>query len=561
LSQSALVRLGTQIDHARTPLVLHNERLYLDRYWQYQSRLCQHLIERSGTANHFACPEKISTHLQRLFKAAPNHSASPPPPVNWQKLATAMTAVQSFTIITGGPGTGKTTTVGYILRLFDALHQDQHPDGPALRVVLAAPTGKAATRMQEALQTCVGDSTQPLETLPPAKTLHRLLGWRPDTPSRFRHNHANPLPYDLIVVDETSMIDLPMMTKLFDAVSSDSRLVLLGDPHQLASVEAGSVLGDICGTDDGGQQFSSNMTQVLQRLMASPLDQHCKVTSNIGVWDSLVTLQDSHRFGSESEIGQLARAIRQGDASSATQLLQRSATHETNQDVGSTLHRHAEINHTLRSEIVQGSLPSVQAALDGDAAEALERLMDLSVLSPIRKGPVGVEKLNQTIATWIANADPRYGRGRQSFGAPATWHPIGTPIMVTVNDYRLRLFNGDVGVVVPTSTEDPTPSVAFRDPAGHIRLIRPSRMPAHEPVFAMTVHKSQGSQFGHAVICLPAEPTPNLSRELLYTAVTRARHRVTLVGEIDTIAQAIQTPVRRSSGLQGTLWQHCEPDR
>ena len=402
-------------------------------------------------------------------------------------------------VVAGGPGTGKTTTVARIAALL------AEQPGRAPLIALAAPTGKAAARLEEA----VHEEARRLDVAPEvrerllalqASTLHRLLGRRPGSHSRFRHDRGNRLPHDVIVVDETSMVSLSLMARLVEAVRPEARLVLVGDPGQLSSIEAGAVLGDIVGPATG---------------------------------EGIVVLDRVHRFG--GGIAALATAVRDGDADRALAVL-------ADPPPGVTWLGEDDVD-AIRGEAVAAGRALFEAGRAGDARAALAALGDFRVLCAHRRGPYGVARWTGEIEGWLADAVP-------GFSAEARWYP-GRPLLVTQNDYGLQLFNGDAGVVV--AGEDGRPAAAF-ERRGEVMRFSPGRLEAVETVFAMTVHKSQGSQFGTAAVLLPDPASRLLTRELLYTAITRARERLVLAGSEAAVRAAVTRPVSRASGLRGLLW-------
>lgn len=488
------------------PLILDPQgRLYLYRYWLYEHNLAQCLLAMLATPP----TVKHATLRDGLSRLFPPSQENP----DWQRMAAAVAILKRFSIISGGPGTGKTTTVLRILALL--LEQG------VTRLALAAPTGKAAARLKETIRQRKPDipvAAAIREQIPEeALTLHRLLGYQPER-TTFRHHREHPLPYDVVVVDEASMIDLAMMAKLVDAVAPNARLILLGDRDQLASVEAGSVLGDLC-----------------QQVAADPrvhLDSSFAATSQGGLTQAVVVLQHSHRFSANSGIGQLARAIQQGDSSTAVQVLQ------TDQYADVTLQplpAADELAATLTAVLTAGLATYFKATEPGTALQALEQLR---ILCSLRRGPWGVEHLNQQIENLLAQ--------QHLLDLGSRWYHL-RPVMITSNDYSLQLFNGDIGVL----WQDHNGTKAwFRQADQSLRAIHPQRLPAHETAWAMTVHKSQGSEFEHVVLMLGAEANPLLTRELVYTAVTRARQSVQIWGSAELLRAAVQQVVTRHSGLQ-----------
>jgi exodeoxyribonuclease V alpha subunit len=450
LAASELVAAGEDdggVSEAR-PLRLLGTRLYLDRYWREECAVAADLND--------------------------------------------MTATGRLEVIAGGPGTGKTSRVA---RMVSELIE-QAADRPPL-IALAAPTGKAAARLQEAVyeQVAAGAGLQ-------AATLHRLLGWRPGSHSRFAHDRHNRLPHDVVIVDETSMVSLSLMARLVEAVRPDARLVLVGDPGQLASIEAGVVLADIVGAGRG-----------------------------------VVMLEHVHRFG--AGIARLADAIRQGDGDSTVAALCAAPDEITwlPIDVDET-----EAGFELvRDRAVAAGLAVVGAAREGDALEALAALGRFRLLCAHRRGPYGVSDWSSRVQAWLApDIDDIEQRDF-----------VGRPLLVTENDYELGLYNGDTGVIVAGAGE--RPAAAF-ERGGEVLRFSPLRLGAVDTVYAMTIHKSQGSQFDTAAVLLPAPTSRILTRELLYTGVTRARRQLILVGTEAAVRQAVERPVARASGLRERLW-------
>ena len=471
------------------PTVLHLDDglLYLDRYWIEECRVAEDVLALADARRSGSVPD-----INRLF---PDSFAE-------QRGAAQLALSRALTVLTGGPGTGKTTTVARLLAL---LAEQAELDGrPRLRIALAAPTGKAAARLLEAVQLEV-DALAPAdrERLPAlaATTLHRLLGSRPDTSSRFRHNRENRLPHDVIVVDETSMVSLTMMARLLEAVRPDSRLLLVGDPDQLASVEAGAVLADL--------------VEGLTAVVDSPV----------------ATLVTPHRFG--ESIGALADAIRDGDADAAVGVLAAGGEHIEWVDV----HQPAEV---LRKVLVPHALRLREAAVLGDADAALKSLEQHRLLCAHRRGPYGVAYWNRQVERWLSE--------QTDMPLWADWY-VGRPVLVTANDYGLGLYNGDTGVAV---LRDGGLRAAMATSAGPVQFAT-GRLADVETMHAMTIHKSQGSQAVEITVLLPPTDSRLLTRELLYTAVTRAREKVRLVGSADQLRAAVTRRAIRATGLSRRL--------
>lgn len=518
----------------RRPLVLdENNRIYLHRYWDYESGLAARIRERA------ASPPPAHLDIGRLQAAIRrNFVGGGGPGTDWQQVAVAVAALKRFTVITGGPGTGKTTTVAKILSVWEELHRELRA-----RTLLAAPTGKAAARLKESLRQRPdrpapadgGGTGSPYEV----HTLHRLLRPVRGTPL-FQHNAENPLPVDLMIVDEVSMVDLALMAKLVDALPAAARLVLIGDRDQLASVEAGSVLGDIC---DRSRRpgFSPEFGDLIRRVTG----QDVPSATNGGVLqDCIVELQTRHRFAEGSAISELSDTVNRGDAPGALEILTRNgdgAITWIEPPAGS-------VGGTGLEQRLAAGYASYGA--NGDPDAMLRELGRFKILCAHRAGTNGVQGVNRMAERVLV----RRGRIRINPRRSSPWYP-GRPILITQNDYSLGLFNGDVGVALRDSTEmSERVVVFFADPTGGLRRFPPYRLPEHETVYAMTVHKSQGSEFEDVLLVLPPEDSPVLSRELVYTALTRARKRFTLFGRREVLTAAVHRRIERTSGLREALW-------
>ncbi|MEV6280074.1 exodeoxyribonuclease V subunit alpha [Nocardia sp. NPDC051832] len=491
--------------------------LYLDRYFQQEQTIRRVLTERSA-GHPVVDPALVRHELDRLFDGpagvAPDR----------QRLAAALAATHWTTVVAGGPGTGKTHTIARILALLDA-HQKAHPKLPALRIALAAPTGKAAARLQEAVR----EQAEPLG-LPEltASTLHRLLGWQRSRSTRFKFHEFNRLPYDVIVVDETSMVSLTMMSSLLAALRPDTRLVLVGDPDQLASVDAGAVLADLVAGPVAGAP-NPVLEQILGADSPEPHAESLTALERTRLRGGIVRLTRGRRFG--GKIADLAVAVRAGDADTALELL-RAGGPELSLCT-------PEDTKPVRAEVITAARAVTDAALAGDAAGALAALESHRLLCAHRQGPFGVERWDRMAADWAAAG----GAGPESPLVP--WYP-GQPLLVTANDHEARIYNGDTGVIV-------------RLPDGSLRaalqrgsepyLVHPTQFPAVVTVFAMTIHRSQGSQYDTVSVVLPEPESTLLTRELLYTAITRARRHVRIIGTDESIRAAIARRVLRASGL------------
>ena len=484
------------------PLVIDGGgRLYLARYWQYQQRLLFQLRARASELVAGVDRTLLSRDLARLFP--PDDGLSP---VDCQRRAAEISVLRHLTVVSGGPGTGKTFTVVKMLALI--ISQSLAAGGPMPRIFLAAPTGKAAARLKAAISDGVdrGDTADfPANAVPSAAaTLHRLLGPRPLGGLGGRRSER-PLAADVLVVDEASMVDLSLMTRTMEAVPAGARVILLGDKDQLASVEAGAILGDIC-------------------AQPTVLD------------DCIVRLNRSFRYDGFSAIAALADAVRNGDAGAALACLRNGATGVSFLEVSDARGLARCLGELFRKHYQ----PVFEKQ---DPQEQWRRFNRFRVLCAHRDGPFGVGAVNALAENRLAD-----GNGPDVSGG---WY-AGRPVMITKNDYQLRLFNGDVGLVVQRPDRPGSLGVLFPDTEGG-RFFPPSRLPAHETVYAMTVHKSQGSEFDAVALVLPPKASPVLTRELLYTAVTRARSAVTVIGTEQVLRGAVETPVLRASGLSEQL--------
>ncbi|QJD60206.1 exodeoxyribonuclease V subunit alpha [Pseudomonas sp. gcc21] len=559
LAASRLVDSGAGADCGE-PLVLRGARLYLRRYWRYERQVMDSLRQRLNRP--VLLPEGFEQGLERLFAGSQTQP-------DWQKLACAVAARGAFSIITGGPGTGKTTTV---VRLLALLQEPAVNAGRPLRIRLAAPTGKAAARLTESIGRQVGQLTLSpavLEEIPTqVTTVHRLLGSRPDT-RHFRHHAGNPLPLDVLVVDEASMIDLEMMANLLGALPAHARLVLLGDKDQLASVEAGAVLGDLCRDAEAGR-YSLQTRQWLEQIggqSLAPAGLEEGDAQQHPLAQQTVMLRHSHRFGAQSGIGELARAVNRSDPHAARNVLSAGYPDIRSRLLGSVedsalstlmlgasgdgLPGYARYLNVLSAERPAADTPAASGGWEDWARSVLAAFDAFQVLCAVRKGPWGIENLNRRIAEILQR--------RGLLDAGQVWYE-GRPVLVTRNDYNLGLMNGDIGIAMkikdkPLREGEPERlvlRVAFprNDGSGGLRFILPSRLTEVETVFAMTVHKSQGSEFAHTLLILPETRSPVLTKELVYTGITRASQQFTLVETRQGIFEAaVAQPVRRISGL------------
>ncbi|MDY7068757.1 RecBCD enzyme subunit RecD [Pseudomonas extremaustralis] len=540
------------------PLVLAGQRLYLRRYWNYERSVAESLGRRLSVDA--LTPVSLSGRLDALFPQV--FEVNGERCSDWQKIACALAARGNFSVITGGPGTGKTTSV---VRLLGLLQTPAVDEGKPLRIRLAAPTGKAAARLSESIGKAVRAlpvSLQVREAIPTdVSTLHRLLGSRPDS-RNFIHHRDKPLELDVLVVDEASMIDLEMMACLLEALPRQARLILLGDKDQLASVDAGSVLGDLCRNAEIGG-YSEQTTAWLKAHTGETISAPgLQIAEGPGdpLAQQTVMLRYSRRFDAEQGIGRLAKLVNEKNAADARALLDQQLPQLFNLKV------RGEHDVALTDLIINGKgdapgyrhyleqlrdqRPARDSAWDSDvwavwAGEVLTAFDEFRLLCALRRGPWGVEGLNQRVAAELRRCELLSGE--------QGWYE-GRPVLVTRNDYSLNLMNGDIGIAlwVPGPGAERVLRVAFprNDGSGGVRFVMPSRLVEVETVFAMTVHKSQGSEFNHTALVLPDALNPVLTKELLYTAITRARHWFSLVEASPGVFEgAVSRNVQRTSGL------------
>jgi exodeoxyribonuclease V alpha subunit len=489
------------------PFILDGKRLYFARFFHDEEFLGQSFLRRAASPvqNVDLPPDLFGTDMAKGGQT------------DWQAVAVFAALRSRFCVISGGPGTGKTHTVAKILALAAEMHRN-HP----FTVRLAAPTGKAASRMTETLVKIFPGGRLPTELeaslTQGAQTVHRLLGW---SAGGFRHHRDNPLPLDMLMVDEASMLDLELAARLVDALPDHASLVLLGDRNQLASVEAGAVLANLC-QEGVVNAFSPNFVADAAKAGITNLPVAPRISA---LTDHVVELKKSWRFDAGSGIAAVATFIQSGEAGKAAELLAQPHDDVDMKGCSGPAALVAELTPLLRAAFRA-------LGKETDPARGFETFNALRLLSPVRQGPRGTEALNRL--------------AREALGAPAGdgWYP-GRPVMILENDYNLGLFNGDVGLALPVGD---TLRVFFTGPDGFTSFT-PPRLPRHETCYAMTVHKSQGSEFQHTILVLPEEPCLVLGRELLYTALTRARERFTLLGTAEQVREAVERPARRDSGL------------
>lgn len=517
------------------PLILDEEgRLYLYRYWEYEQLLIKNVQGRiSGSPRSVDCA-LLRDGIARLFHT--QHDLRP----DWQRVAACAAALRRFSVISGGPGTGKTFTVIKIIAL---LLEQGLAKGLIPSIALAAPTGKAAARLKESIAASLPSlkCREEIKPLIPAETftIHRLLGAIEGSPY-FRYNAANQLPYNVVVIDESSMADLALLSKLFQAVPLDSHLILLGDRDQLASVESGAVLGDLC--DTGTEHYHTNaFAQAVWNITGDQIESSAVEPP---IADSLIILNKSYRFGTDSGIGTVSQAVKKGDADGVIQMLSESIF----DDIRFVEHDDAsQLSTVLARHVIEGYGPYLNCK---DYAEAYQLFSRFRILCALRHGPWGVERVNNVVEHILNN--------NGWINSSHRWY-CGKPLMVIRNDYTLRLFNGDVGIVFPDPMNRDTMRVYFPSFESAFRKILPLQLPDYETAYALTIHKSQGSEFDHVVVLFPNQISPVLTRELFYTAITRARKRVEIWGTKKVLRFMINNPTRRASGLRDALWRRQAP--
>ncbi|OLQ93929.1 exodeoxyribonuclease V subunit alpha [Vibrio ponticus] len=519
---------------------------------QRQQLVCDHLDVVEDSSLDWSAIDQVLLQAKRAEQLAPLDQLVPQAVcVNWQKVAAAIALTKRFAVISGGPGTGKTTTV---TKLLAALIEQAQNSESGVNVVptikLVAPTGKAAARLTESIGKAVAElpvSPELKAAIPTeSSTLHRLLGALPNS-VEFRHNQANPLHLDILVVDEASMVDLSMMYKLVDALPKHARVILLGDKDQLASVEAGAVLGDICSFHQYG--YSSQQGELIAQLTGfNTLAQSQQKGSQVG--DSLCMLQKSYRFDARSGIGQLAKAVNAGSGFKYDAVWQRDFADITQYPLD--MQHYNQLIQTMVSEysvylkrIAKREVNPQTEQLESVTALAkagLDAFAGCRLLCAIREGDFGVTGLNQRIERALV------ARKLVQTQDELWYH--GRPVMITRNDHALGLYNGDIGICIwDDSLEEPRLKVFFELPDGSVKSVLPSRVPEHETAYAMTIHKSQGSEFEFTLMILPKEFSPILTRELIYTGITRAKKRLAMYVQPDVVKRGIKVMTERASGL------------
>ena len=519
------------------PLILdENNRLYLYRYWEYEKTLVELIHRRVKEDAKDIDASLLKKSLQRLYQEKSEND------INWQKVAAMTAVIKRFCVITGGPGTGKTYTVAKILSLL--LEQAR---GEKLRLFLCAPTGKAAAKLGESIKKAKQEinCNETIKQALPVQTytIHRMLRTLPGSPY-FGYDAENPLPADVVIVDEASMVDLALMSKLISSIPMTAGLILMGDRDQLASVEAGSVLGDICHRSNM-EIFSQQYAKTIEAIAGEKINTSIKLYGKgQGLHDSIVVLKKSLRFAGKSKIQQLSDAVNHGDWKSFLSML------KNNEGRGIQWEelKDSSENHSMIAEkIIEGYAEYLEAQ---DPYTALEQFNRFKLLCAMKVGRYGAYSFNRLaeevlikkklITMGMSNDYPWY-RGR--------------PVLITKNDYSLGLFNGDMGITMHDPKEGGSKLyVFFSGESGEVKRYSPYRIKEHETAYAMTVHKSQGSEFDHVCLVFPDKDYPVLTRELVYTGITRARQSVVLWGSESVLTAAVSRKIKRTSGLKDALW-------
>ncbi len=508
------------------PLVLEGDQLFLQRYWEYESRITRELLRRAAEPDREVDLQALRHSLERHFPRAGTEGP------DWPRIAAALAVLRPLALITGGPGTGKTSTLAGALAAIA-----EQPGSQKLEIRLAAPTGKAAARLQEAVQRAKSGlpENHALQAMVPdkAQTIHRLLGYSSRRES-FRHHCGNPLPCHAVVVDEASMVDLALFAALLDALPPEAGLVLAGDPQQLAPVEAGTVLDQIA---SGEPAFSSSLAERLSRVTGSAAPPSSQPDP---LRDCRADLRRKQRFRQHSGLGRLVEAVRQADADRALDILHDEASPEL---CLRRLPRDAAGRRELAGAIAEGFYELLHACRRGDPEGAFAAYRRYGVLDSLRQGPWGSEALNREIEQELRRAG--------HIPPLAFWYP-GRPVLVTRNDSRLGLFNGDIGL---TLQEGERLRIFFQGAEGGYRILSPNRLPPFETAYVLTVHKSQGSEFENVELLLPGRSSGLNCLQLVYTAVSRARKGLVLRSEEEVLRKAIATQQQRSCGIRAKLYR------
>lgn len=519
------------------PLVLDSRnRLYFYRYWEYEKTITDAINDRIQSHIKNIDYQKLKEGVNRVFDSGETNE------IDLQKVASICALLNRFSVISGGPGTGKTTTVAKILALL--IEQAGKND---INIILCAPTGKAAASLSETIRSVksrINCDDFVKDSMPDeAFTIHRLLKTIPGSPY-FRHNTDNSIQADVLIIDEASMVDIALMAKLFNAIPNKAQIILIGDKDQLSSVEAGSVLGDICNRELN-HNISKETVNWIQTFIKSGNNQLPDLSfPQQSIQDHIIVLDKNYRFDENNGIGGLSNAVNQGDSETCFQLLMNSSDKNVRfQEIAEpkTLYK------ALGEIVVERYFQYLSA---NEPNQALDLFHQFKILCALRFGPFGVDTINRLVQKILLengliqidkNDSDRVYKGR--------------PILITRNDYSLGLFNGDTGIIMPIQKGDNNDFHAvFPIIKDEIKYVPIHRLPEHETAFAMTMHKSQGSEFNDVLIVLPDQYYPILTRELIYTGITRAINSVAIWGKKDVLEEAIANKIERTSGLRDALW-------
>ncbi len=523
------------------PLILdENNRIYLYRYWEYEKILSESIKRRINEDVKNIDPSLLKDSLRRLFQKKSGND------IDWQKIASMTAVIKKICVISGGPGTGKTYTVAKILAIL--LEQER---GEKLRIFLCAPTGKAAAKLSESIKKAKEElncSDAVKQAIPvQAYTIHRMLQTIPGSPY-FRYHSENLLPADVVIVDEASMVDLALMSKLISSIPMTARLILMGDRNQLSSVEAGSVLGDICDRNSM-EMFSREYCKIIEEIAGEKLTHGIDTSIKVyekgqGLYDCIVVLKKSLRFSGKSKIGKLSRAVNKGDWKSISAIL-------INNDGGGIKFEEFRAAGEKYRIIAERIIDGYSAYLkENDPVKALKQFNRFKLLCALKLGPYGAHSLNR-LAEEVLKKNKFI---KMDLMNEYPWYR-GRPVLITKNDYSLGLFNGDMGITMSDPKEGGNHLyVFFPEASGGVKRYSPYRIKEHETAYAMTVHKSQGSEFDHVCLVFPDKDYPVLTRELVYTGITRARKNVLIWGNERVLRAAVSRSIKRTSGLRDALW-------
>ncbi|MFH2046252.1 MAG: exodeoxyribonuclease V subunit alpha [Pseudomonadota bacterium] len=514
------------------PLILDDKnRLYLHKFWYYENTLSKAIKNKADDDITWPDTKLDENHVRKLLdKYFPDVAGER---INLQKLASLVCVYKRLCIMSGGPGTGKTTAIGKILAVLIEVES-----GDKQKIYLCAPTGKAAAKLSESIRNTKKniDCSDEIKNLIPqdAYTIHRML----KTISRssgFHYNADNKLPADIVVIDEASMVDLALLAKLVEALPDDARLILAGDKDQLASVQAGSVLGDICNRSD----ITGYPIKSYKKLYAEIQDNMDVISDKNSLNDCIVVLKKNYRFSEDSRIGRLSVAVNKGEAEYAIEILK-----EKNDDgiCWEEANNQKELYRVLEEKIIEGY--SSYLNID-DPISALNLLGCFKILCAVNSGPFGIDGINSLAESVL--------RKKRLIDISSQWYR-GRPVLIKENSYNLGLFNGDMGLIMPARDEDDNLYAYFDSNMEAKRKFKPGILPKHETAYAMTVHKSQGSEFDNVVVVLPEKDYPVLTRELIYTGITRTTGKLTIVGTESILRTAILRKTQRTSGLNDALW-------